>query len=247
MDSDAYVGEIRLMAFGFAPDGWVICNGQSLAIGQYAALFALIGTTYGGDGKSNFCVPDLRGRVPVGVGVGVTVDATGNNQSLSQITLGQKRGQESIVLNANQLPAHSHPFTATTGSQNITIPGTTGKNTKLSGTVGVVPAQGDTGNDFTPVAGQTYRLAGANVVGPNSLAGPYSNSALPTPSAYVSGVSVDASGMTPNIPPQTVPVTTVTGGRVELNTPVGTAVPTIPPQLGLNWCIAVTGIFPVRS
>ena len=79
--AEPFLSEIRIMSFGFAPKGWALCNGQLLPINQNQALFALLGTTYGGNGQTNFALPDLRGRVPIHVG--------------SSHTLGEKGGQES--------------------------------------------------------------------------------------------------------------------------------------------------------
>jgi microcystin-dependent protein len=96
---DPFVGEIRLFAGNFAPRGWAFCQGQLLPISQNTALFSLLGTTYGGDGRSTFALPDLRGRVPVGFGQG---------PGLSNYNLGQKSGTETVTLNISQLPAHMH-------------------------------------------------------------------------------------------------------------------------------------------
>jgi microcystin-dependent protein len=94
-----YVGEIRMFAGNFAPAGWMFCEGQLLPISEYETLFNLIGTTYGGDGQSTFSLPDLRGRVPVHSGNGFTLAETG--------------GVEEVTLTVSQIPAHSHPFLAT--------------------------------------------------------------------------------------------------------------------------------------
>jgi microcystin-dependent protein len=90
--------EIRVMSFGFPPKGWALCDGQLLPINQNQALFALVGTTYGGDGRVNFGLPDLRGRVPVHMGQG--------------FTLGQRGGEENHTINQSEMPAHIHPATA---------------------------------------------------------------------------------------------------------------------------------------
>src|ERR1700730_8756753 len=95
-----YVGEIRLFAGNFAPAGWMFCEGQLLPISEYETLFNLIGTTYGGDGQSTFALPDLRGRLPIHQGGGFTLAETG--------------GVEDVTLTVSQIPAHSHPFLATT-------------------------------------------------------------------------------------------------------------------------------------
>ena len=95
--ADPFVGEIRLFGGNFAPNGWWFCDGSTLAISEYETLFQLIGTTYGGDGESTFCLPDLRGRVPM-------------HQGQSQP--GQTGGVERVTLTTNQIPAHAHPLTA---------------------------------------------------------------------------------------------------------------------------------------
>ena len=97
-----YVGEIRMFAGNFAPAGWMFCEGQLLPISENETLFQLIGTTYGGDGQSTFALPDMRGRLPVHQGSGFVLAETG--------------GAEEITLTVNQIPAHSHPFLATTSA-----------------------------------------------------------------------------------------------------------------------------------
>jgi microcystin-dependent protein len=105
--SDPFIGEIRMFAGNFAPLGWNFCDGTLLPIAQNDALFNLIGTSYGGDGVSNFAVPDLRGRLPVGQGAG---------PGLSPRTLGDQYGTETVTLTAQQMPGHSHTFVATTAA-----------------------------------------------------------------------------------------------------------------------------------
>ncbi len=97
--SDPYLGEIRPFAGTFAPRNWLMCNGQLVSIAQYDALFTLIGTAFGGDGTTTFGVPDLRGRLPVGVGQG---------PGLTNRVLGQVGGVESVTLTTTQMAAHSH-------------------------------------------------------------------------------------------------------------------------------------------
>ena len=103
-----YVGEIRMFAGNFAPAGWMFCEGQLLPISEYETLFNLIGTTYGGDGQSTFALPDLRGRLPIHLGNGFTLAETG--------------GAENVTLTVSQMPAHSHPFLATTSTATGTAP-----------------------------------------------------------------------------------------------------------------------------
>ncbi len=105
-----YVGEIRMFAGNFAPAGWMFCEGQLLPISENETLFQLIGTTYGGDGQSTFALPDLRGRIPIHQGNGLILAETG--------------GAEEITLTGSQIPAHSHPFLASTGPSNSNTPQT---------------------------------------------------------------------------------------------------------------------------
>jgi microcystin-dependent protein len=104
--ADAYLGEIKLTGFNFAPIGWVLCTGQIVSIQQYSALFALLGTMYGGNGTTNFGLPDLQGRAAGHVGPNLyTVQ-------------GMKLGTETVSLNQTQYPLHTHTFNAgTTGNQ----------------------------------------------------------------------------------------------------------------------------------
>ena len=111
--AQAFVGEIRMVGFNFAPSGWQLCEGQLLSIADNDALFALIGTTYGGDGQSTFGLPDLRGRIPVHVGT--------NPQSGIPYAQGQSAGTETVTLQISQIPGHTHLLAAQTG--NGTQPG----------------------------------------------------------------------------------------------------------------------------
>ncbi len=97
---EAYLGQLLLVPYNFAPVGWMGCEGQTLPISAYDALFALIGTTYGGDGQTNFKLPDLRGRTPVGAGTA----ATG-----TPYPFGQPGGCETVAIGAQGLAAHTHP------------------------------------------------------------------------------------------------------------------------------------------
>lgn len=100
--SEAFVGEIRMVGFNYAPMGWAYCDGQTLSISMNDALFTLIGTTYGGDGQTTFCLPDLRGRIPIHAG--------------SPYTVAQMGGAERVALTTNQLPAHRHVAQAQSGT-----------------------------------------------------------------------------------------------------------------------------------
>jgi microcystin-dependent protein len=105
--SEPFIGEIRMVGFTYAPQGWALCDGQLLSIAQNSALFALLGTTYGGNGQTTFALPDLRGRVPLHPGQG---------PGLSPYVLGQSSGAETVTLTATQIPAHNHTVAANSGS-----------------------------------------------------------------------------------------------------------------------------------
>ncbi len=111
--STPFIGEIRMFGGNFVPRGWAFCDGQLLAIAQNDVLFALIGTTYGGDGQTTFSLPDLRGRIPVHAGQG---------PGLSGYVLGQQAGVETVTLTQQQLPVHSHAAQAQSGPGNQAAP-----------------------------------------------------------------------------------------------------------------------------
>ena len=107
--AEPFLSEIRIMSFVFAPKGWALCNGQLLPINQNQALFSLLGTTFGGDGRVNFALPDLRGRTPIHVGSGHT--------------LGERGGEQAHTLSIAELPTHTHVLQATsvTGSSQLPL------------------------------------------------------------------------------------------------------------------------------
>lgn len=111
--SEPFVGEIRMFAGNFAPRGWAFCDGQLLAVSQNDALFSLLGTIYGGDGRTTFGLPDLRGRVPIHAGHG---------PGLSERRLGAKFGTEMETITVNQLPSHSHTYQGTNSDATRTSP-----------------------------------------------------------------------------------------------------------------------------
>lgn len=123
--ADQFVAEIRVFAGNFAPLGWAFCDGTILPISQNTALFSLLGTTYGGDGRTTFGLPDLRGRAPL---------QYGQSPGLSLFNLGQSAGTETITLSAAQLPPHSHGLLAANSSGNASSP---------SGNSLAIPVTGD--------------------------------------------------------------------------------------------------------
>ncbi len=126
--STPFLGEIRPFGFNFAPRGWAFCDGQLLQISQYTALFSLLGTTYGGNGQTNFGLPDLRGRTSVHPG--------------SNVQLGEKFGAETVNLNANQLPVHTHPVMASADLVTVASPSDAVMGAKGRGGVDVYAAAG---------------------------------------------------------------------------------------------------------
>ena len=107
--AEPFLSEIRLMSFVFAPKGWALCNGQLLPINQNQALFSLLGTTFGGDGRVNFALPDLRGRSPIHVGSGHT--------------LGERGGEQAHTLSIAELPTHTHVAMASPTNGNVPAAG----------------------------------------------------------------------------------------------------------------------------
>jgi microcystin-dependent protein len=106
--AEPFLSEIRIMSFGYPPKGWALCNGQLLPINQNQALFSLLGTTFGGDGRVNFALPNLQGRAPIHVGSGHT--------------LGEPGGEQSHTLSTAELPTHQHPFHASQANANMPTP-----------------------------------------------------------------------------------------------------------------------------
>jgi len=107
--ASSFMGEIRLVAFNFAPQGWAQCNGQFLPINQNQALFSLLGTTYGGNGQTTFALPDLRARVPMHMGGGHI--------------LGEKAGENAHTVSISELPAHTHVLNASSNAGTALLPG----------------------------------------------------------------------------------------------------------------------------
>jgi microcystin-dependent protein len=106
--AEPFLSEIRIMSFNFAPKAWAMCNGQHLPIAQNQPLFSLLGTTFGGDGRVDFALPDLRGRVPIHVG--------------DSHTLGERAGEQAHTLSTAELPTHTHALTASSDNADVVSP-----------------------------------------------------------------------------------------------------------------------------
>ena len=148
---EPYVGEIRMFAGNFPPNGWMFCSGQLLPISENETLFQLIGTTYGGDGESTFALPDLRGRIPI--------------HQDSSFILAETGGAEEITLTVNQIAVHSHPLLASgdTGNQVNTTSNVT------SNSQGAIPYR----EDFTTVNMSAQSIASTGGSQPHTNFQPY--------------------------------------------------------------------------
>jgi microcystin-dependent protein len=186
-----YLSEIRSFAFGFAPKGWALCQGQFLPIAQNQALFALLGTMYGGNGTTTFALPDLRGRVPLGYSAGF--GSIGLN-------LGERAGTEATTLAVSQIPPHAH-----------TIDGST--------ITATARAKGGVADSRSP-AGAVPAIDGTGTA-------PVYSDAIPNASMNAATVTVSGSVAVGNA-----------GGSV--------AHENRQPYMAINYCIALTGIFPSR-
>lgn len=111
--SEPFLGEVRMVSFNFAPRGWALCDGQILPINQNQSLYSLLGTMYGGDGRTNFALPDLRGRAPIHFG-----EAEGG----ARHEIGQKGGEEVHTLSVDEMPQHGHAFNAAPAQGTTDIP-----------------------------------------------------------------------------------------------------------------------------
>lgn len=169
-----FIGQIQSFGFNFAPRDWALCNGQLMPISQNTALFALIGTLYGGNGQTTFALPNLQSRVPMHFGNG-----------LSQ---GEEAGQESVTLNITTMPAHGHAFVGSANDANDNQPGD--------------------GASLAPI--HDPKTAPRSYYGPDAVPQPLNMSAV-----------------------------SAVGGNLPHNN--------IQPYLAINWCIALTGVFPSRN
>jgi microcystin-dependent protein len=148
--ADPFVAEIRIYPFNFAPRGWAFCDGQLLPLSQNTALFSLLGTTYGGNGKSNFALPDLQGRAPMHPGQG---------PGLSLHDLGETGGSETVTLLESEIPAHSHVLRATLDDGDLGAPAPSRILAKSGN--GVIYTS-NTGSGLSPMSPQVLAPAGGD-------------------------------------------------------------------------------------
>lgn len=202
--SDPFLGEIRMVGFNYAPYGWAFCAGQVMSVAQNAALFALLGVSYGGNGQTTFQLPDLRGRTPVGMGQGA---------GLSNIVLGEAAGTESATLTIGNMPAHTHAASVSGG---ITA----------TGTASIPATTASTGEGATP--GPTTVLGPASAGG--RAASVYSTGA---PNTTLAPFNISVQGGAPSIQ------NSVAGSNLPFSLRN--------PFLGINFIIALQGVFPPHS
>lgn len=148
--ADPFVAEIRIFPFNFAPKGWAFCNGQLLPISQNTALFSLLGTTYGGDGKSTFALPNLQGRAPMHPGQG---------PGLSLHDLGESGGSEAVTLLESEIPAHSHTLMGSNQPGEDPTP----SNEAMARSVGASLYQTNTSQNLVAMAFQALPPAGGSL------------------------------------------------------------------------------------
>lgn len=185
---EPFIGQIILFAGNFAPRGWALCNGQLLDIASHTALFSILGTTYGGDGRTTFALPELRGRVPV---------HPGNGPGLIPITLGERAGSNNTTLTTANLPSHTHAATVTNGLR-----------------VGCFTDESDNPGDNPE----------------NQVLGPLDGIYHPSADASMGADSIVGSLSVTNS-----------------NTGNGTSFSNMQPFIGINYIIALIGIFPSRN
>ena len=166
---DGYLGEIRLFAGNFAPRGWAFCDGQLISIAQHQALFSILGTFYGGDARTTFALPDLRGRAPIHAGTG---------PGLSTRTLGKRNGSETNTMTVKQMPSHSH---------SSSVGDLTGRGVISGKATATMKVHNTDGAETTP----NNNFLGAD----NSFSGNYSASSDDSSTLNTSSIDVDTSGL----------------------------------------------------
>jgi microcystin-dependent protein len=147
--SEPFLAELRIVSFNFAPKGWALANGQFLPINQNQALFSLLGTTYGGDGRVNFALPDLRGRVPLHFGGG--------------FTLGQKGGEDAHTVTLSEMPQHTHSLEADTTNAATTNAFTPAAGDSLGQSIGVPSSGPDFALDIYSTAAPNATMGAGTV------------------------------------------------------------------------------------
>jgi microcystin-dependent protein len=227
---DPFVGEIRIFAGTFAPQGWLLCQGQTLPITQYQVLFAVIGVQYGGNGSSNFCLPNLQGRAVMGAGTSV---------SGQTYAAGQAGGAESVTLTVANLALHTHVATSPTHTHSVSLPAHDHTFNIPPHTHPFVPACDNVNGAYPTPAG--------NYPG-NSTGGPsYSNNGGQQMAAQATSPNAGTTGGTTALSSAVSGASGATASTVTVQTAGGSIpVSTLSPYQVINYIIATTGIFPPR-
>lgn len=261
--AEPYIGAICAAPYARGcPVGYTLADGRLMTIQQNAALYSLLGTKFGGDGSSNFRLPDLRGRVPVGAGNATGPGPQPGQGQTSVVQLGQYRGQESVTLTPAQtgLAAHSHSATFTgtgggsgqpaqaSGTVNIPVTGSTAaQNVSVSGSLKIANTAG--GGQQAPANGAILTKAGGGQGAVYATTGSADTTIGPAQTFTGSAPAVAVTGTAAG--PVTLPVTGggggITGGTVAVQTASANPTaytPTLPPELGVYYCIATDGLYP---
>lgn len=243
---DPLIGTIVISAFNWAPVNYALCQGQSLAINQYQALFSLINALYGQKDNSSFYLPNLSGRAPVG---------TGQLSGGGTYAVGKQIGAETVTLNQTHLPMHSHTatFQPTMGDVQVNIPATTGNlavtaslplATTATGTATASPAPA--GNATNYIGAVTAKASSGPTSYNVSFTGLFSNSATPPTGGASSPVNTVVTG-TAGTGAVIANVSTVKGGAVSIgNSGANAPFSNLQPSLVMNFIIALNGIYPDR-
>ncbi|MFZ6746072.1 phage tail protein [Undibacterium sp. JH2W] len=221
------MGTILAVGFNYPPRGWLFCNGQTVPIQQNSAMFALLGTMYGGDGQNTFGIPDLRGRVVVGSqaqGPGLANVAQGEKAGSNNATV-ISNGTATITLNTSNMPSHTH--TASLSLSGLTASTTINVGTGTNGGLAAV----------------------ANNGGLTSTAGGQSGAAIYLPASTPPTTPVALGGVTTTVTGTGTVTNSNTGSGTPLTVPVvsSATISNMQPYLGLNYIIAMEGIFPSRN
>ena len=227
---DAFMGTVLAVGFNYPPRGWLFCNGQTVPVQQNSAMFALLGTMYGGDGQNTFGIPDLRGRVVVGSqqqGPGLANVVQGEKAGSNNATV-ISNGTATISLTTANLPSHTHTAT-------MSLSG-------LSATTNISVGTATTGGSAIAAAGST--LTSTPSTPPSSL-----SAAIYLPSGTAQTNPVLLGGVNTTVTGSGSVTNSNTGGGAPLTVPVvsSATISNMQPYLGLNYIIAMEGIFPSRN
>ena len=215
---DPFIGQIILWPGLWVPEGWALCDGTVVNISDYQALFSLIGNTYGGDGRNNFALPDLRSKVPVGT---TAMNAGGQKTGAATATVNAV-GTGSVPIGVNNLPSHTHTATFTPGGGSSPV-------------TSAIPAESTSEADSVPGTGLVVGKAGTGAASTKIYSSNAANTTLkPFP------VNVPAGGGT------VANASTGGGAALAVNVNVPVTVSTVQPSLSLNYIIATNGIYPTR-